>query len=154
MSFLEGDEKEGSRPSQVFGSIQIVPQGPHRTQGPVFFELSIYNGIQSRKSHRRRTLRTFCGSWFLAVNSEDGNKATFSHWPRLDTLFATSGMDFAAALAGGQSYQQSSFESKMFEVCVFHRLKRRVCELIENNRKVPFWKIPGTFWTILVKTGE
>ena len=41
LSFLEGDEMEGSRPSRVFGSIQIVPQGPHRTQGPVFFELSI-----------------------------------------------------------------------------------------------------------------
>ena len=59
MSFLEGDKKEGSRPSQVFGSIQIVPQGLHRTQGPVFFELSIYNGSQIRNSHRRHTLRTF-----------------------------------------------------------------------------------------------
>ena len=28
-------------------------------------------------------------SWFLAMKSEEGNKATFSHWPRLDTLFAT-----------------------------------------------------------------
>ena len=28
-------------------------------------------------------------SWFLAIKSEEGNKATFSHWPRLDTLFAT-----------------------------------------------------------------
>ena len=34
----------------------------------------------------------------------------------------------------------------MFEVCVFHRLKGSFCEFIENNRKVPFWKIPGTFW--------
>ena len=33
----------------------------------------------------------------------------------------------------------------MFEVCVFHRLKGCFCELIEN-RKVPFWKIPGSFW--------
>ena len=50
MSFLKGDEKEGTRPSQVFGSVQIIPQGPHGTQGPVFFKLSIYNGSQSRKS--------------------------------------------------------------------------------------------------------
>ena len=84
MSFLEGDEKEGSRPSQVFGSIQIVPQGPHQTQGSVFFELSIYNGSQSRNSHRRDTLsELFLASWFLAMKSEKGNKATFSHfWPR------------------------------------------------------------------------
>ena len=33
----------------------------------------------------------------------------------------------------------------MFEVCVFHKLKGCFCELIKNNRKVPFWKIPGTF---------
>ena len=44
------------RPSQVFGSIQIVPQGRHQTQGPIFFKLSIYNGSQSRNSHRRHTL--------------------------------------------------------------------------------------------------
>ena len=53
-------------------------------------------------------------------------------------------MDFAAALVGGQSYQVSSFEGKMFEVCVFYRLKGCFCELIEN-RKVPFWKISGLF---------
>ena len=41
----------------------------------------------------------------------------------------------------------------MFEVCVFHRLKGCFCELIEN-RKVPLGKIPGTFGTIPVKTGE
>ena len=63
-------------------------------------------------------------------------------------------MDFAAALAGGQSEQKSSFESKMFEVCVFHRLKGCFCELIENNRKVPLRKIPGTFGAIPVKAGE
>ena len=28
-------------------------------------------------------------SWFLAIKSEEGNKATFSDWPRLDSLFAT-----------------------------------------------------------------
>ena len=39
----------------------------------------------------------------------------------------------------------------MFEVCVFHRLKGCFCELIENNRKVPFGKIPGTFGKIPVK---
>ena len=33
----------------------------------------------------------------------------------------------------------------MFEICVFHRLKGCFCELIENNRKVPLRKIPGTF---------
>ena len=42
----------------------------------------------------------------------------------------------------------------MFEVCVFHRLKGCFCELIKHNRKVPFLKIPGTFMTIPVKTGE
>ena len=63
-------------------------------------------------------------------------------------------MNFAAALAGGQSYQESSFEGKMFEVGVFHRLKGCFCELIKYNRKVPLTKIPGTFWMIPVKTGE
>ena len=42
----------------------------------------------------------------------------------------------------------------MFEVSVFHRLKGYFCEFIEYNRKVPLRKIPGTFGTIPVKTGE
>ena len=83
------------------------------------------------------------------MKSEEGNKATFSHWPRLDTLFATQAWILLRHLP-----EASSFESKMFEVCVFHRLKGHFYELIENNRKVPFGKIPGTFWTIPVKTGE
>ena len=59
MSFLEGDKKEGTRPSQVFGSVQIMPQGPYRTQGPVFFELSIYKAKASKKAVLRvRCLRS------------------------------------------------------------------------------------------------
>ena len=83
MSFLEGDEKEGSRPSQVFGSVQIEPQGPHGTQGPVFFELTmiVRAGIVTGDTLCEPSL----ASWFLAIKSKEGNKATFSHWPRLDT---------------------------------------------------------------------
>ena len=58
------------------------------------------------------------------------------------------------ALAGGQSYQESSFESEMFEVCVFHRLEGCFCELIENNRKVSLGEISGTFGAIPVEIGE
>ena len=32
---------------------------------------------------------TFSCYLVLAMKSDEGNKATFSHWPRLDTLFAT-----------------------------------------------------------------
>ena len=46
------------------------------------------------------------------------------------------------------------FESEMFEVCVFHRLKGCFRELIKNNRKVPLREISGTLGTIPVKTGE
>ena len=63
-------------------------------------------------------------------------------------------MDYAAGLAGGQRKQESSFEGKIFEVCVFHRLKACFCKLTEYKRRVPLRKIPGTFGTIPVKAGE
>ena len=59
MSYLEEEERKGPGTSQVLGWVQIVPQGPHRTQGPVFFELSIYNGSESRNSHRRLVVASF-----------------------------------------------------------------------------------------------
>ena len=43
-SFLKEIKRRDRDPLRSFDSIQIVPQGLHRTQGPVFFELSIYNG--------------------------------------------------------------------------------------------------------------
>ena len=41
--------------------------------------------------------------WFLAIKSEEGKSAIFSHWPKLDTLSANPGIDFAVVLDGGQS---------------------------------------------------
>ena len=77
------------------------------------------------------------------MKSEEGNKATFSHWPRLDTLFATQAWISLRRLPEAKASKKSSFEGKMFEVCVFHRLKGCFCE-----------KIPGSFRMIPVKTGE
>ena len=36
-----------------------------------------------------KILEPSLASWFLAMKYEEGNNATFSHYPRLDTLFAT-----------------------------------------------------------------
>ena len=36
----------------------------------------------------------------------------------------------------------------------FTGLKGAFCELIRDSRKVPLWKIPGTFGIISVKAGE
>ena len=47
--------------------------------------------------------------------------------------------------------KESSLVCKIFEVCVFHGLKRVLRELIKNNRKVPLWEIPRTFGNIPMK---
>ena len=79
VSFLEGNEKEGLRPSQVFGLIQIVPQGVHRIQGPVVFKLSLYNDSQSRDSHWRHTLGTF--SCWLVFGYRTGRREQGNLFP-------------------------------------------------------------------------
>ena len=95
MSFLEGDEKEGSRPSQVFGSIQIV----------------VHKVLSSLNSLSTMVVRTgiatgdtlwepFLASWFLAIKSEEGNLFPLA-WFRY--FVCNPGVDFAAALARGQS---------------------------------------------------
>ena len=37
-------EMKGRDRDPLRSLVQIVPQGPHGTQGPVFFEFSVYNG--------------------------------------------------------------------------------------------------------------
>ena len=70
------DEKEGSRPSQVFGSIQIVLSSLNCLSTMVVRAGIVTGGT---------LWETSLACWFLAINSEEGNKATFSHLPRLDT---------------------------------------------------------------------
>ena len=57
-------------------------------------------------------------------------------------------MDFAAALAGGQTSKKAVLRVRCLRSVSFIGSKGTFV------RKVPFWKIPGTFWTIAVKTGE
>ena len=134
MSYLEGDERKGPGTSQVLDSVQIVAQGPHRTQGPVLFELSTYNGSQSWNSHRGHTLRTFSCYWFLAMKSEEGNKATFSHWPRFDTLFATQAWISLRRLPEAKASKNAGLRVRCLRSVSFIGSKG-ACELIKNNRK-------------------
>ena len=46
-------------------------------------------------------------NWFLAIKSEEGNKATFSHWPRLDTLFATQAWISLRRLPGAKASKKA-----------------------------------------------
>ena len=88
------------------------------------------------------------------MKSEEGNKVTFSHWPRLDTLFATQAWISLRRLPEAKASKKAVLRVRCLRVCVFHRLKGCFCELIKNNRKVPLRKIPGTFGTIPTKAGE
>ena len=87
------------------------------------------------------------------MKSEEENKATFSHWPRLDTLFATQAWISLQRLPEAKASKKAVLRVRCLR-SVFHRLKGCFCELIENNRKVPFWKISGTLGMIPVETGE
>ena len=71
------------------------------------------------------------------MKSEEGNKATFSHWPKLATLLATQAWISLRRLPEAKASKKAVFKSKMFEVCVFHGLKWCFGELVKDNRKVP-----------------
>ena len=49
-------------------------------------------------------------SWLLAMKSDDGKSATFSHWPRLDTVFVTQACISLRALVGCQGLQEGIFK--------------------------------------------
>ena len=65
------------------------------------------------------------------MKSEEGNKATFSYWPRLDTLFATQAWISLRRLPEAKASKKA-----VLRVSVFHGLKWCFCELVEDNRKV------------------
>ena len=50
--------------------------------------MSCFNQVPSGDTLRQDAISSLA-SWLLAIKSEEGYKVTFSHWPKLDTLFAT-----------------------------------------------------------------
>ena len=88
------------------------------------------------------------------MKSEEGNKATFSHWPRLDTLLVTQAWISLRRLPEAKASKKAVLKVRCLRSVSFHRLKGCFCELIENNRKDPLGEISGTFGAIRVETGE
>ena len=88
------------------------------------------------------------------MKSEEGNKATFSHWPRLDTLFATQAWISLRRLPEAKASKKAVLRVRCLRYVSFIGSKGAFVSSLENNRKVPLRKISGTFGTIPVKTGE
>ena len=88
------------------------------------------------------------------MKSEEGNKATFSHRPRLDTLFATQAWISLRCLPEAKASTKAVVRVRCLRSVSFIGSKGAFVSSLKINKNVPFWKILGTFWTIPVKTGE
>ena len=88
------------------------------------------------------------------MKSEEGNKATFSHWPRLDTLFATQAWISLRRLPEAKASKKAVLRVRCLRSVSFMGSNGPFGELVQDNRKVPLAQISGTFRTIPVKTGE
>ena len=71
----------------------------------------------------------------MAIKSEEVKRATFSHWPKLDTLFPAHAWISVWHLPEAKASKKAVFKGKLFEGCVFHRLKGCFCQHIKYKRK-------------------
>ena len=107
--------------------IQVVHQGLYWTKGAVFFGSTI---VVNAGMITGDTLwePPFC-SWFLTLKSDNGKIATFSHWPKLNTLFATQVWILLWSLLEAKANRKAVLKVRCLR-SVFHRLKVCLCELI------------------------
>ena len=84
------------------------------------------------------------------MKSEKWNKATFSHWPRLDTLFATQGQISLRRLPVAKTSKKAVLSARCLRSVLFMDSKGCFVSSL-RNRKVPLWEIPGTIGKIPVK---
>ena len=73
----------------------------------------------------------------MAIKSEEGNKATFFHWPRWDTLFATQSQISLQCLLEAKASKKAVVSVRCLR-SVFLWAQKGACELIKNNRKLHF----------------
>ena len=83
------------------------------------------------------------------MKSEEGNKATFSHWPRLDTLFATQARILLWRLLEAKTSKKAVLSARCLRSVFFMGSKGCFMSSLGNS-KVPLWEIPGTFGKIPV----
>ena len=81
------------------------------------------------------------------MKSEEGNQATFSHWPRLDTLFATQAWISLRHLPEAKAVLRVRFLRSVSFI-------GSKGAFVRFQRKVPLGEVSGTFRTIPVETGE
>ena len=78
------------------------------------------------------------------MKSEEGNKATFSHWPRLDTLFATQAWISLRRLPEAKASKKAVLRVRCLR-SVFHGLKGCFCELVETTERFHLGKFLELF---------
>ena len=89
------------------------------------------------------------------MKSEEGNKETFSHWPRLDTLFMTQAKISLRRLPEAKASKKADLRVRCLRSVSFIGSKDAFVNSLSTTEKGSiFWKIPGTFMMIPVKTGE
>ena len=88
------------------------------------------------------------------MKSEERNKATFSHWPRLDTLFATQAWISLRCLPEAIANKKAVLRVRCLRSVSFIGSKGVFVRSLSTTQRFHLGKIPGTFWTIPVKTGE
>ena len=88
-------------------------------------------------------------SWFLAIKSEEGNKATFSHWPRLDTLFATQAWISLQHLPEAKASKKAVLRVRCLRSVSFIGSKGAfVSSLSTTERFWNFWDDPCENWRV------
>ena len=93
-------------------------------------------------------------SWFLVIKPEEGNKATFSHWPRLDTLFVNQAWISLRRLPEAKASKKAVLRVRCLRSVSFIGSKGGFVSSLRTTERFHFWKVSGTFGTIPVKTGE
>ena len=71
------------------------------------------------------------------MKSEEGNKVTFSHWPRLDTLFATQAWISLQRLPEDKASKKAVLRVRCLRSVSFMGSKGVFVSSLRTNREVP-----------------
>ena len=72
------------------------------------------------------------------MKSEEGNKASFSHWPRLDTLFATQGWISLQRLLGAKASKKAVLRVRCLRSVSFIGSKGALMSSLSTTERLHF----------------
>ena len=146
------ETKTNSLFCRMSGPVQIVAQCSDRSEGPVRLEGPIQSRGQGWYNHWGHAVRTLFGQLVLGKQAGRWVQGHLRPVRLVSDVSTLPSMNLTSAFARTQGKEKNCLEGQMLQGGLPNWFKGSLCELVQNQRKVPGGDTPSALGSVSVET--